>query len=407
LDILLKNAYLIDANQSFQGDIYIKEGIIKSIGVNLDIEAHEIIDCFGLTLMPSFVDTHCHFRDPGLTYKEDLYTGSLAAVKGGYTGVNLMANTKPVVSSMGIVLDVIKRAKEIGLIDVHQCVSITKNFDGKSLDHLDELTLDVKCISDDGKGIENSLVMLQALYKAKENNKLIMCHEEALELDAISTRLSENIMTIRDIELAKFSSGRLHICHVSTKEAINYIREAKKEGLNIGCEITPHHIYFTSKVNYRVNPPFREKEDIDAIIQGIIDGTVDTIGTDHAPHSFQDKEKGAPGISGIETSFSTCYTALVKTGLISMSKLSELMSRNGGRLLGFNKGELKEGYEGDIVLIDTKEKFVVDTSKFESKGKNSPLNGIELSGVVVATFKKGKNVYINPNYKRKVNYDNR
>ncbi|HSH36245.1 dihydroorotase [Schnuerera sp.] len=391
MDILIKNCRIVDETKDMEGDIYIKDGEIAEYGRNLDYDCKSI-DGTNLLAMPSFLDMHVHFRDPGYTYKEDLYTGGKAALKGGYTFVNLMANTNPICSSMNIVEYVLNKSKELDLIDIHQTLSITKNFDGITIDHLDQVDNRVKFISDDGKGIQSNLTMFKAMLKAKEKNVTIIAHEEDEEIVPINTRLSENIMTFRDIYLARLTEAKLHLAHVSTKESIEEIRKAKKDGLKITCEVTPHHIALYNK-NYRVNPPIREKIDVEAIIQGVKDGTVDVIATDHAPHSKEDKEKGAPGISGVETSFSIAYTSLVKSNNISINRLSQLMSGTPGKLMGVNKGKIKTGYDGDIVLINLNEKVIIDKDKFISKGKNTPFDGMEFYGKVVATIRKGEIKY--------------
>lgn len=391
MDILIKNCRIVDETKDMEGDIYIKDGEIAEYGRNLDYDCKSI-DGTNLLAMPSFLDMHVHFRDPGYTYKEDLYTGGKAALKGGYTFVNLMANTNPICSSMNIVEYVLNKSKELDLIDIHQTLSITKNFDGITIDHLDQVDNRVKFISDDGKGIQSNLTMFKAMLKAKEKNVTIIAHEEDEEIVPINTRLSENIMIFRDIYLARLTETKLHLAHVSTKESIEEIRKAKKDGLKITCEVTPHHIALYNN-NYRVNPPIREKIDVEAIIQGVKDGTVDVIATDHAPHSKEDKEKGAPGISGVETSFSIAYTSLVKSNNISINRLSQLMSGTPGKLMGVNKGKIKTGYDGDIVLINLNEKVIIDKDKFISKGKNTPFDGMEFYGKVVATIRKGEIKY--------------
>lgn len=396
MNLLIKNARIVDYSQDFIGDIYIENGKIKEVGLDINIEEVDLIDAKGLTLMPSFIDTHAHFREPGLTYKEDIESGSKAALRGGYTGVCLMANTKPICSSKEILEEVRNREEELNLIDLHQCISVTKGFNGKDISHLDDFSNDnkVKAISDDGVGVMDSDVMYKAMLKAKKYDWIIMSHAEDHKFSHIDMRIAENIMTLRDIYLAKETGARLHMCHVSTKEAVGYIREAKKQFNNITCEVTPHHIYLTKDIsNYRVNPPIREKDDASEIINAIKDGIIDCIGTDHAPHTKEDKEKGAPGMVGIETSFSICYTRLVKSGAITLNKLSEIMSTNGANILGMNKGRITPGVEGDIVLLDLDKNIVVNSSDFHSKGKNTPFEGMEFYGEVQMTIKEGRILY--------------
>jgi dihydroorotase len=392
MELLIKNARVIDASQDFKGDVYIKFGIIQELGIRLTKNC-EVIDAEGLVLMPSFIDLHAHFRDPGQTYKEDIYSGSLAAARGGYTAINLMANTIPVCSSMETVNYVLDKSRTLKLIDIHQTVSITKDMLGQSTRHLDSLEPEVKMISDDGKGVSDSKVMLEAMTKAKEKNILVITHAESEELTSVDTRLAENTMTWRDITLSKLTDCPLHVAHVSTKEAMKAVIEAKKEGAKVSCEVTPHHLALTSEIDYKVNPPLREKEDIEYLIQAIKEGFVDAIATDHAPHSYEDKLKGANGISGIETAFSVCFTKLVEEGHITLNKLSELMSKNPAKLMKVNKGEIKIGYEGDLVLVNLSCSYVVDAESFKSKGKNTPFNRMEFKGEIIKTIKGGRVIY--------------
>ncbi len=380
---------------NFFGDIYIEKGVIKELGTELNKEC-ETLDGKGLVLMPAFIDTHAHFRDPGFEYKEDIESGSKAAVRGGYTTVTLMPNTKPVCSSKEILDYVVNKGKEVGLVDLYQTVSITKNLSGEEINHLREFegNPNVKAITDDGKGVSDSKIMMEAMKIAKENNWIVMSHAESPEFSKVDMRLAENMMTWRDITLAKFVDCRLHMSHVSTKEAMKYIIEGKNDGVKVTCEITPHHLALNNKIsNYRVNPPIREEEDVNFLIKAIKMNYVDCIGTDHAPHSKEDKEKGAPGMIGIEQAFSICYTKLVKENHISLNKLSQLMSGNAAKLLNLNKGKLQPGFLGDLVLIDLNKKRIFKEEDIVSRSKNTPFNGMEFYGDVVVTIKNGKIVY--------------
>ncbi|MBW9147877.1 dihydroorotase [Clostridium sp. CM028] len=392
MELLIKNARVVDSSQDFIGDVYINKGTIYEIGKKLEKDC-EVINGEGYILAPSFIDLHSHFREPGYTYKEDILSGSQAAVRGGYTAVNLMANTKPVCSSMDTIDKVLKKSREINLLDIHQCASITEDLLGKSIDHLGQLTNAVRFISDDGKGVYDSRIMLEAMVKAKEKDLTVISHAENEELVEVDTRLAENMMTWRDIALSKFTGCKLHLAHVSTKEAMLDIIKGKQQGGRITCEVTPHHLALTEETNYRVNPPMRKVEDVSFLIQAIKDGFVDVIATDHAPHSVEDKIKGAPGISGLESSFPVCYTKLVGEGHITLNKLSELMSKNPAKIMGFNKGEIKIGYDGDLVLLDTKSKYNIDPSQFLSKGHNSPFEGKAVVGRVMCTIKAGRIIY--------------
>ena len=396
MNILIKNVNVVDSSQNFIGDVYIENGKIKELGISINKNDVEVVDAKGLTLMPAFVDTHAHFRDPGLTYKEDLETGSRAALRGGYTGVCLMGNTSPTCSTKEV-LDYVKNKEEsLKLIDIHQCVTITKNFDGKTLTHLEEFKNDkrVKAISDDGVGVSDSRVMMEAMKIAKENDWVIMSHAESHEFSDIDMRLAENMMTWRDITLAKVTGAKLHMAHVSTKEAMKYIIDGRCSGVNVTCEVTPHHIALTNdKNNYRVNPPIREKSDVDFLLKAISHGDVECIGTDHAPHTKEDKEKGSPGMVGLETAFPICYTKLVKEGVITINKLSEMMSRNPAKILKMNKGNISIGLDGDVVLLDLNKEITINSDEFYSKGKNTPFEGMKYYGEVVMTIKGGQVLY--------------
>ncbi|XZJ15697.1 dihydroorotase [Clostridium perfringens] len=395
MNLLIKNVNLIDESNNFFGDIYIEKGVIKELGTELNKEC-ETLDGKGLVLMPAFIDTHAHFRDPGFEYKEDIESGSKASVRGGYTTVTLMPNTKPVCSSKEILDYVVNKGKEVGLVDLYQTVSITKNLSGEEINHLREFegNPNVKAITDDGKGVSDSKIMMEAMKIAKENNWIVMSHAESPEFSKVDMRLAENMMTWRDITLAKFVDCRLHMSHVSTKEAMKYIIEGKNDGVKVTCEITPHHLALNNKIsNYRVNPPIREEEDVNFLVKAIKMNYVDCIGTDHAPHSKEDKEKGAPGMIGIEQAFSICYTKLVKENHISLNKLSQLMSGNAAKLLNINKGKLQPGFLGDLVLIDLSKKRIFKEEDIVSRSKNTPFNGMKFYGDVVVTIKNGKIVY--------------
>ncbi|NLP28693.1 MAG: dihydroorotase [Clostridia bacterium] len=395
MELLIKGARIVDWSLDFIGDIYIKEGKIYEMAaeINRDVET---IDARGKVVMPAFVDLHCHFRDPGFTYKEDIASGSRAAARGGYTAVNLMANTNPVCSSLETVNYVLEKGEEVGLLDIHQCMSITKNLEGEDIGHLDELEEGndkVKFLSDDGKGVADSKVMMEAMVKAAKLNLTVISHAESPDLSNVDMRLAENTMTWRDIGLAKYTNCRLHLAHVSTKEAMAYVIEAKSKGYPVSCEVTPHHIALTDEVKYRVNPPIRKQEDVDAIIQAIKKSYVDCIATDHAPHSKEDKEKGAPGISCIETVFPVSYTALVEKKHISLNRLSELMSKTPAEIMGLNKGKIQIGYDGDLVIVDLDKVYSIDVNDFQSKGKNSPFHGHKVRGKVLYTIKSGRVTY--------------
>ncbi|WP_306489925.1 dihydroorotase [Anaerococcus octavius] len=386
---VFKNCYAFDDVKISKEVIYVEDGII--VDDFDESEADEIIDCKNLALLPSFVDMHVHFRDPGFTYKEDLETGSHSALAGGYTSVLLMGNTKPTVSSPEIYNDIIKRGKDLDLIDIEQVYTITKNFDGKTLDHLESMPESVKYISDDGHGVNDDMVMYKAMQKAKNLNVTMTLHEEVAEVSDFDYEIAEDAMTIRDCYYAYKLNCPVHFSHVSTKGAITAIKYFKDLGAPITCEVTPHHLLLADKgrEEVKVNPPIRSKEDRKTLIEMIKNGTVDAISTDHAPHSKEDKEKGAPGFIGIETSFSTCYEVLVRSGEISLNDLVRIMSTNPARLLGLNKGKIEVGFEADFTLIDLDESYIYEEEDIKSKSKNSLLIGQELYGKVKKVYKKG------------------
>ena len=396
--MLIRNAK--DANGSVC-DVWVKDGKIAALGVGLpaDLDA-EVIDAAGLTILPAFIDTHCHWRTPGLEYKEDIATGSAAAAAGGYTFVNLMPNTKPVCSTPEIVYAVQNKAKEIGLCDANQCISITKNFDGRTLDHLLELPADLRYISEDGNGVMNNAVMARAFAIATDRGLVVMSHAEDREISPWDYRLAENIETVRNCHLAEYYGTRLHMCHVSTKEAIRTIRQSQYNGGRVTCEVTPHHLWFDeTRLQYRVNPPIRQAEDVDALVKAIKDGVVSCIGTDHAPHTPEDKANGAAGMVGLETAFAVCYTKLCRECGLPLEHVSALMSAGPAAVMNLpTKGLVAPGFDADLVLVDIDHMFTVDASKLHSKSKNCPYDGQSFYGKVMLTLKAGKETFRSPEF---------
>ena len=342
-------------------DLWLRDGKIAAIGQDLPApEGEEVLDARGLTVLPAFLDTHCHWRTPGFEYKEDVATGSAAAAAGGYTFVNLMPNTRPVCSSAEIAHAVQAEAAAVGLCDANQTVSITRDFDGKTLDHLLSLPEDVKFITEDGHGVQDNAVMARAFAIASERGLTILSHAEDMEISPWDYRLAENLETLRNCHLAEYYGTRLHMCHVSTREAVNMVRIARRHGARVTCEVTPHHLWFDDKrLQYKVNPPIRTAQDVKALVAAIQDGTVSCIGTDHAPHTAEDKAAGAAGMVGLED----------------------------------RKGLLAPGYDADLVLVDIDHLYTVDAAKLHSKSKNCPYDGEHLYGRVVTTLKAGRITY--------------
>ena len=391
MELWIQNAKLVDETGEWFADLLIRDGKIAAVGQGL-AAGGEALDAAGLTVMPAFVDLHSHFRDPGYLQKEDIETGCRAAAKGGYTAVNLMANTNPVCSSMETVRYVREKAQKLGLVEVHQCVSVTEGFDGKTVSHLQALDETVKLISEDGKGVMSNHVMAQAMKIAKEKGLTVLSHAEDMEISPYDYRLAENIATIQHVHLAQSLGARLHLCHVSTVEAMQEVIRAKICKAPVTCEVTPHHLWFYD-TDYRVNPPIRTKKDRDYLIWAIENGYVDAIATDHAPHTPEDKKNGAPGLVGLETAFGVCYTILVREHGLSLAALSRLLSAGPARILGLKKGRLQPGYDADLVLVDESREWTVRAAGFASKGRNTPFEGVHLQGKVVRTIKGGKTTY--------------
>ena len=377
-------------------ELYVKDGKIAAVGQDLAALAGEnetVLDAGGLTVLPAFVDLHCHWRTPGFEYKEDIETGSRAAAAGGYTFVNLMPNTKPVCSSAAQAAMVEQKAAEVGLCDVNQTVSITENFDGKTIDHLKTLPASVKFITEDGHGVQDNATMARAFAICTQRDITVMSHAEDMEISPWDYRLAENIETVRNCHLAEYYGTRLHMCHVSTRESVDAVRMSRMRGARVSCEVTPHHLWFDdSRLTYRVNPPIRKADDVTALIDAIKDGTVTCIGTDHAPHTAEEKEKGAAGMVGLETAFGVCYTKLCREQRLPLEMLSFLMSAGPAAVLGLTdrKGMLEPGYDADIVLVDLDHMYEVHADELHSKSKNCPYDGALLYGKVVTTIKGGK-----------------
>ena len=325
---------------------------------------------------------------------EDIETGSRAAAAGGYTFVNLMPNTKPVCSSAAQAFMVEQKAAEVGLCDVNQTVSITENFDGVSIDHLKTLPAGVKFITEDGHGVQDNATMAKAFAICTQKDITVMSHAEDMEISPWDYRLAEDIETVRNCWLSEYYQTKLHMCHVSTRGALDAIQMAKLRGAPVTCEVTPHHLWFTNDTcDYRVNPPIRTADDVQALVDGIRTGIVDAIATDHAPHSEEDKLKGMAGMVGSETAFGVCYTKLCKQEGLPLEVLVHLMSTRPAEILGLAKGQLEPGYDADMVLVDLDTPYTVDKDRLHSKSHNTPFDGAELYGKVCATIKGGKLTY--------------
>ena len=381
-NILFRNVRIVDANKDFKTDLLVSNGVISKIDENIEIE-HEsinIVDGNGYVLMPSFIDLHTHLRDPGLTHKEDLETGQKAALKGGFTVLCPMANTKPVCDNKEVMEYVLNKAKDLDLCDIKQVCAITKNLDGQEMIDIESMRKYTDLFSDDGYTLFNEEIMENVLRLSSELDFKVLTHCQP-----------EYEIVQRDLKMLKEVGGNLHICHISLEDTLNEIKKYKDEGHKFTCEVGPHHIYGYG-LDYKVNPSFAKEEDMRALIQGIKDGYIDMIGTDHAPHTEDDKKAGSPGISNIEVAFAM-VNKVFKENNISLNKLSEMMSANPARLLGLSQGLIEEGLRADLVLIDENEIDVIDTRKFVSKGKNNPFNNQKVIGKVIMTIRGGKIAY--------------
>ncbi|MBN2879470.1 MAG: dihydroorotase [Clostridia bacterium] len=419
--LLIKNAKIVCAKNKINkvADLLIENGKIKEIGENIAVGNAETINAENLTLIPGMVDMHCHLREPGYEYKENIYTGSRAAAKGGFTSIACMANTDPVNDNPAVTTAIIETAKRDSVVNVYPIGAVSKNLEGKELVEMG-LMKEAGCVafSDDGKGVATSKMMYNALQYAKQFEVPVISHCEdklaeggCVNEGIMSTRLglpgisraAEEIMLFREVSLSEALNVPVHIAHISTKGSVDIIRNAKKRGVKVTCETCPHYIAGTEEMtaeydtSTKVNPPLRTEEDRLAIIEGIADGTIDAIATDHAPHHIDDKmveyQLASMGISGFETAFSLCYTNLVETGKISMDKLVELMCTKPAEILNISKGSLSIGADADITIIDENKKHSIDVAAFVSKGKNNPFDGWEVKGQVHTTIVKGTIVY--------------
>ena len=418
--MLLKNGHLIDpaTRTAAPRDIRITNGIITELAQNLVPQnEEEILDLSGLTVAPGLVDTHVHFRDPGLTYKENIHTGSLAAAKGGFTSVICMANTKPTVDSVDTLKDILERAQKEN-IHIYQTASVSYGLNGEKMTDFDALANAGACgFTDDGIPLLDAVFCYQAMQKAAALHMPISLHEEdkafitnnginagktAEKLNVIgSPAIAEEVMVARDCMLALQSGAAVVIQHISSANSVELVRTAKKLGADIHAEATPHHFTLTEEdvLNYetmaKMNPPLRTEWDRTKIIEGLADGTIDMIATDHAPHSIEEKEreftKAPSGIIGLETSLSLGITSLVKRGYLTMMQLLEKMTVNPAKLYNFDCGTLKEGAAADIVIFAPDEVRTVES--FESKAENSPFLGAQLYGKAKYTICDGKVVY--------------
>jgi dihydroorotase len=431
MNILIMNGHIIDPSQGFDGlgSVLIEEGKIKEIKPEKTPHPHgrgkrrsyndpeyRTIDATGMYVFPGLVDMHVHLREPGFEYKETIRTGTMAAVKGGFTTVCCMPNTFPVNDNASVTEFIQRKASQEGHCSVFPIGAITKGQKGEELAEIGTMRRE-GCIafSDDGHPVMDSMIMRRALEYSKAFNVPVISHCEDLTLTEdgvmnegfISVTLglkgipaeAEQIMIFRDILLAERTGGRLHIAHVSTEGSVNLIRTAKQKGVYVTAETCPHYFSITEEAvqgyntNAKVNPPLRTERDIAAIKEGLRDGTIDVIATDHAPHHRDEKlrefDRAPFGISGLETALSLSMK-LVQENILSVNQLVEKMALNPAKILQISKGSLKPGIDADIVLVDPHREFSVKAEQFVSKGKNTPFDGWQLKGIPVLTICRGK-----------------
>lgn len=415
--MLIKNGTLVLRDGTAKKDVRTADGKITEIADGLRAETdEEVIDATGLHVFPGLIDMHVHLREPGYEYKEDIESGSRAAVKGGFTQICCMPNTSPVADNKVVVTYIRRRGEEVGLCKVRPIGAITKGEKGEQLADVGEMKkAGAVAISDDGNTVRSTRLMRLAMEYASGFQMKCLCHCEDKDLadggvvneGYNSTlaglkgipRAAEDIVIAREISLSESLDVPVHICHVSTFSGVRMIRDAKRAGIKVTAETCPHYFAATDEIvtgfdpDTKVNPPIREEKDRQAILEGLKDGTLDAIVTDHAPHHKNDKNVeynlAAFGISGLETSFGFAIEYLYKTGLMTLSEIAAKMSYNPAKILGLEGGEIAVGAPADLTVADVNEEFVVDSGTFVSKGKNTPFNGKKLSGVVKYTIVDG------------------
>lgn len=419
---LIRNGRVIDPAFGKDGiyDILVEDGMIAGVDASIPKGDNDIIDAAGCFVMPGLVDLHVHFREPGFEYKETIKTGSMAAAHGGVTTVFPMPNTKPVIDSVDMYDKVQTIIDRDAVVNVHQVASVTLRQQGETpVDVAALKKAGCIAISEDGKSVMNSQVYREAMKAAAAEDVLVMAHCEdknlvnggALNEGVASRRYHvngitnavEDVIVARDILLSKETGCRLHLCHCSTADSVKLIKAAKDEGLKVTGEVCPHHFMLCDEdiiednADYKMNPPLRSRADMEAVREGLRNGTMDVISTDHAPHSAEEKAKpigAAPfGITGIETSLCLTYTGLVLTGILTPMQMVEKMSYNPAKIAGIDRGTLLPGRPADIIIVNVDDEIVIDRNNFVSKGHNTPFDGYKVKGIVEYTIVGGKIVY--------------
>ena len=421
MQYLLKNGRLIDpvARRDEETDIHIVDGKIVRIARGLSVPSAQIIELTGKVVAPGFIDMHVHLREPGFEYKETILTGCTAAAAGGFTAVCCMPNTNPPIDDESVVRLIKERARMAmnGLVDVYPVAAVTKERKGEHLAPLAELAAaGAVAFSDDGDPVHDAEIMRRALEYALMYNRAVIQHAQdmpmtrggAMNEGFTATRLgipgmpaaAEDAVIARDIQITKYTGARYHLAHMSTAGATAMVRAAKAEGLHVTCEVTPHHFTLTDEAvsgfdtNTKMNPPLRTKEDVEALKKGLKDGTIDVIATDHAPHSFDEKQvefQSAPfGIVGLETALGLAVTELVNGGVLTLSQMIEKMSTNPRRIVNLPEIRIAEGQLANLTIFDPAAEWIVDVQAFKSKSKNSPFGGRKLTGKPVGVINNGE-----------------
>ncbi|MBE6701562.1 MAG: dihydroorotase [Ruminococcaceae bacterium] len=417
MNYILKNGYVFNNGSFDRCDVLLSDGLVKTVSSSIFDSTAQVFDFTNKFIFPGFADVHVHLREPGFIYKETIKTGTLAAAHGGYTTVCSMPNLSPTPDSLENLKLQLDAIKNDAVVEVLPFGTITVGEKGETLAELDEMAPFVCGYSDDGRGVQNEKLMLLAMSKAKKLGKIISAHCEVNSLlnggyihdgeyakknshKGISSE-SEYAQVKRDIELVKETGVSYHVCHVSTKESVEAIRQAKKEGVDITCETGPHYLVLCDEDliedgRFKMNPPLRSRQDKEALIEGIKDGTVDMIATDHAPHSHEEKSKGLKdslmGVVGLETAFSVLYTKLVLTKIISLEKLVELMSINPRKRFNIDGG-LEVGKRADVTVFDLEKEYIINPEEFLSKGRSTPFKDLSVFGKCIMTIYGGKIVW--------------
>lgn len=421
MGILIKDGYVLNhRGEKVHMDILVEGEKIVAKGPHLNSEGHEVVDARGKLVLPGLIDMHVHLREPGFEAKETIATGTMAAAKGGFTTVACMPNTKPTLDTKEMVQLVKEKARKEGYVHVLPIGAITERQLGERLTDFGAMQeAGIIGVSDDGVGVQSSYIMKQAMRKAKEHGLPVIAHCEdntlinggAVHEGTFSAKYNvpgipsvcESVQVARDILLAEATGVHYHVCHISTKESVRLVREAKKAGISVTAEVTPHHLLLCDEdipgldANYKMNPPLRSREDQEALLEGLLDGTIDIIATDHAPHTPEEKARDirlAPfGIVGLETAFPLLYTHLVRTGKMSLAFLVEKLTSKPADLFGIPAGRLSVGSRADITIVDLEQEEAIDPESFVSKGRNTPFGSWICAGWPVVTMVSGAIVW--------------